>query len=133
MDYTYMVECLNELCSRYANINVTSIGTSILGKSIPMICMGKGPKKTIYVGAIHGTDSLCASLLLRFINEYCEIRVNRRKIFNLNTIHIDESRAICIIPMAYTLICQKQHVNQTDIFQTYAETRETLFLAPTFI
>ena len=276
MDYTYMVECLNELCSRYANINVTSIGTSILGKSIPMICMGQGSRKTIYVGAIHGTDSLCSSLLLRFINEYCEIRVNRRKLFNLNTIPTDESRAICIIPMlnpdgvdyaingidqnnpfydrlmkinggnndfstwtfnargadidenfsysshhetlsipesepecsalsgiikfnknniklivqlqcgeekliymppqcptgyqklagvlgrvyrapsctrlsdlhtgsllnfasqsqgipAYTLICQKQRANQTDIFQTYAEIRETLFIAPTFI
>ena len=99
MDYTYMIECLNELCLRYDNINVISIGTSILGKSIPMICIGQGPIKIIYVGAIRGTDSLCTSLLLRFINEYCEIRLNGRTIFNLSTKHIDKSRTICIIPM----------------------------------
>lgn len=99
MDYTYMIECLNELCSRYGNINMISIGTSILGKSIPMICMGQGQMKIIYVGAIHGTDSLCTSLLLRFINEYCEIYRSGHKIFNLNTKHVEESRTICIIPM----------------------------------
>ena len=99
MDHTYMIEWLGILCSRYKNINIMSIGTSILGKDIPMICLGHGTPQIIYVGAIHGTDSLCTTLLLRFINEYFELTQKGRTIFNINAKYMEDSRTICIVPM----------------------------------
>lgn len=100
MDYADMMRCLDILCDRYdGDISVISIGKSIFGREIPMICLGKGKKEILYVGAARGTDILCTSLLLRFINEYCEIRKSNRRIYNLNLRQLEENRTVCVIPM----------------------------------
>jgi g-D-glutamyl-meso-diaminopimelate peptidase len=91
-------EYLDILTDRYG-LNVTSIGVTVLGKSIPMITLGSGKKEILYVGCIHGCDNIIASMLLRFINEYCELRKTNRRIYNLSLSSLEQTRTIHIIPM----------------------------------
>ncbi len=94
-----MMECLDILSLRYDNINVSSIGQTVLGKSIPMISFGSGKKELLYVGCISGADYITCSLILRFINEYCETRKNNRRIYNLNLKSLEATRTIHILPI----------------------------------
>ncbi|MGI6167347.1 MAG: M14 family zinc carboxypeptidase [Eubacteriales bacterium] len=91
-------EYLDILTERYS-IKVTSIGLTVLGRSIPMISLGSGKKEILYIGCIHGCDYITASMLLRFINEYCELRKNNRRIYNLSLSSLEQTRTLHIIPM----------------------------------
>lgn len=99
VSYDGMMKYLEILSDRYKCISIVSIGESILGHSIPMISLGGGNKEVMYIGAISGTDRITTQILLRFINEYCEIRQSNRRIYNLNLKSIEDSRTISIIPM----------------------------------
>ena len=101
MDYARMMRCLSLFADRYPFLSITSAGTSLYGKSIPMIRLGDESCRdtVLYVGAHHGMEWLTTSLLLRFINEYCEYYKSGRRVFSLNMQYLFRSRLICIIPM----------------------------------
>ncbi|MBE6530312.1 MAG: peptidase M14 [Ruminococcaceae bacterium] len=62
-----------KLLAEYPFLQSYNIGKSILGKEIPVLILGNGHKKFLYVGAHHGMEWITASLLLRFADEYCEL------------------------------------------------------------
>lgn len=97
--YDDMQEYLDILSLRYNTLSITSIGLTVLGKSIPMITFGKGKKEILYIGCINGCDYIAGSLMLRFINEYCELKKSNRRIYNLSLHSMEETRTIHIIPM----------------------------------
>lgn len=105
LDYEYIVSyddmemCLGILADRYRNMRITPLGTTVLGRSIPVISLGNGKKEVVYIGCIHGFNYSICSIMLRYINEYCELRKNQRRIYNLNLQSMEETRTIHIIPM----------------------------------
>ncbi len=101
MDYARMMECLTLFADRYPFLSVTCAGTSLYGKQIPMIRLGDESCRdtVVYVGAHHGMEWITASLLLRFVNEYCEYYQSGRRIFSLNMQSLFRSRLLCIVPM----------------------------------
>lgn len=99
MGYDGMEEILGILSERYGGMRMTALGSSVLGRSIPMISLGNGKKEILYIGCARGRDYPVASLLLRFINEYCELRRTNRRIYNLSLAGMEETRTIHIIPM----------------------------------
>ena len=78
---------------------VSSIGESIFGKSIPIITLGEGKKAVLYVGAHHGMEWITSVLLLRFINEYCELYSSTRRIYSYDLGYLFSTKTIYIIPM----------------------------------
>jgi len=98
-DYEDMMEYLDILCNRYSYMEITTLGHSIFNKKIPMISLGEGKKTVVYVGAISGTDIISSILLLRFVNEYCEIYRSGGSVYNLKLEYLAQNRKICIIPM----------------------------------
>ncbi len=44
---------INSLKSAYPFLEIFSSGKSVLGKNIPVIKIGNGPKEVFYSGAIH--------------------------------------------------------------------------------
>ncbi len=70
--HSVMMEKLEELSNNYSFMSVGNIGKSIYNRSIPVIRLGEGNKKIIYIGAHHGSEWITSGVLLRFINEYCE-------------------------------------------------------------
>ncbi len=101
MDYERMMSCLDLFIKRYPFLSVTSAGTSLYGKTIPMIRLGDESAKStvLYVGAHHGMEWLTTSLLLRFINEYCEYYKNGKRVFSINIGNLFRTHLLCIIPM----------------------------------
>ena len=51
--YELMMEYINIFTDRYKSFHVTHLGQSLLGKSIPLITLGKGKKSVLYIGAHH--------------------------------------------------------------------------------
>lgn len=97
--YDVMMEKLEVLLNKYRFISVGYIGKSIYNKNIPVIRLGEGSKKVIYIGAHHGSEWITSGLLLRFINEYCEAyerggAVNKTRIEDLY-----KNYEISVIPM----------------------------------
>ena len=101
MDYGRMMSCLDLFIERYPFLSVTSAGTSLYGKQIPMIRLGNESAEStvLYVGAHHGMEWLTTSLLLRFINEYCEYYKSGKRLYSINIGNLFQTRLLCIIPM----------------------------------
>lgn len=101
LDRIRMMEYLEIFAQRYDFFNVSYLGTSLLGKGIPMIKLGdeNAERAVLYVGAHHGMEWITSVVLLRFINEYCECYKHNRRMYNLNMQYLYKSRLICIVPM----------------------------------
>lgn len=99
VDHKEMTVFLNTLSQRYSFLGITSLGESILGKSIPLVTLGEGKKAVLYVGAHHGMEWLTSALLLRFINELCEAYSRGGKLFGYSMNYLFATRTLYIVPM----------------------------------
>ena len=99
MDYELMMRYIDILCDRYKFLSMNYIGESIHGRGIPMLTLGNGKKQVVYAGAFSGVEHICATVLLRFINEYCEVKKSRGRIYNYSIDYLFATRRICVIPM----------------------------------
>lgn len=99
LDHAQMIRYINVLSERYPFLSITGLGESILGRSIPIITLGEGKKALVYVGAHHGMEWITSVILLRFINEFCELYSRESKIYNYALSYIFSTRSIHIIPM----------------------------------
>ncbi len=99
MDYALMMEYIDEFSKRYSFMSVTSLGESIMGRSIPIITLGEGSKSLLYVGAHHGMEWITTVLLLRFINEYCELMKKNSRIYSYTLSYLFSTKTIHIISM----------------------------------
>ncbi len=97
--YELMMEYINIFTERYKSFHVTYLGQSLLGKSIPLITLGKGKKSVLYIGAHHGMEWITTALLLKFANEYCEMLDANGYIGHTSVSYLNSSRSIYIIPM----------------------------------
>lgn len=99
VDHRLMSETVMEMANRYPSLGVTTLGQSILGKSIPVLQIGQGRKRLIYIGAHHGMEWITSAILLRFVNEYCELLKCGSVAEGVPVRVLDETRSICVIPM----------------------------------
>lgn len=99
-DYETVREIINIFAQRYNFLSVTSIGETVLGKSIYMVDIGSHEAETevFYVGSHHGTEWITTLVLLRFINEYCEYYKNSSVAFGINIRKLFQNRCIHIVP-----------------------------------
>ena len=99
IDHADMTEVLEILSERYGELAITTLGRSILGREIPMLQLGNGRKKVLYVGAHHGMEGMTAAILLRFVNEYFELYRSGSVIDKVPVKALFEARSIYVVPM----------------------------------
>lgn len=98
-DHAALMETVHRLEAQYPFLNVFNVGKSILGREIPVLTLGKGAKKALYVGAHHGMERITTNLLLRFVNEFCESYRTDRTVYRLSLSTLFEHYTIHVIPM----------------------------------
>lgn len=99
LDYSTMMQYINVFAERYPFMAISSLGESIMGRSIPIITLGRGERSVIYVGAHHAMEWITSVILLRFINEYCELKKKHSMIFGRSVDYLFATRTIYVIPM----------------------------------
>ena len=101
VDYKELLRVLHEMSELYPFIGITYMGTSILGRGIPMITLGDGDRRqkaVLYVGAHHGMEWITSAVLLRFISEYCISYLNNSRVSNVSVQNLFRGRTIYVIP-----------------------------------
>ena len=56
-------------------------------------------RTVVYIGTHHGTEEICAEVLLRFLEEYCLCKQEKRRLYQINMEYLFRSRLLCVIPM----------------------------------
>ena len=100
-DYRTLVEILGEIAVRHPAVELGSVGTTILDRSIPVVTIGRSrhSRSVLYLGGIHPTDRVTPAVLLRFISEYAEFLDTGKSAYNVNLPYLYEHRTIHILPM----------------------------------
>lgn len=68
--YHDMVKDIEQLTDKYACIEATTIGESVLGKSLMMLQIGTGKRQIHVNAALHANEWITTPSLLRFVEEY---------------------------------------------------------------
>lgn len=98
-DYAFLDYSLEKICSAYLFAQRLSLGRSLLGRDIPMLKIGHGKKKLLYVGGVHGSEHLSAGLLIRYAADYCAGVEDGGKMYSLSMKYLFENRTLYIVPM----------------------------------
>ena len=101
INYTYDIMQMNisSFSTVFNFIEVGSIGNSVLGKAIPYIRIGNGPKEVFYSGAIHANEWITAPLLMKFIENLALNYVNDSYIYGYRARNLLNQVSIYVVPM----------------------------------
>ncbi|AOZ92662.1 M14 family metallopeptidase [Paenibacillus crassostreae] len=98
-DYGDMLEDLTLLEEIYPFIRRRSIGTSVMGKEIPEIRIGNGPKQVHVNASFHGNEWITTPVLIRFLNEYLLALTNNGSIRGLVMNPLYRTTTLSLVPM----------------------------------
>ena len=83
----------------YPFLQVFNVGNSILGKSLPVIRLGRGPKEVFYNASFHANDWITSVVLMKFIEDYSLAYTLDYDIFGYRVRDLFENVSIYIMPM----------------------------------
>ena len=66
-----LLEEIARLTTQHPMLTAAYLGSSILNRGIPLLKLGNGKRKVLYVGAHHGMEWITSALLMRFVEEVC--------------------------------------------------------------
>ena len=75
---------INALKAIYPFLEVSSIGTSVLGRPLRAIRFGSGQKEVLYCAATHANEWITSPLLMKFLESISKSYVNNLNIFGVN-------------------------------------------------
>lgn len=97
---TYAALCaeLEDLCYRNPEFLPGRIGTSLLGREIPIVSIGTGEKTVLYIGGHHASEWITVTVLLRFCRELANFARGNGRIFGIDRQYYLSSRRLVILP-----------------------------------
>lgn len=94
-----LLASLRELEEAYPFLEIGYLGTSVLERGIPLVKIGKGRRKLLYVGGLGGTESFTSALLTRFLWELAYASHKNARIGHLHYRSVFETHTILVVPM----------------------------------
>ena len=94
--YNLLMLCIDGLKARYPFIQVSNIGSSVMGKQLYMLAVGKGRNEVMYNASHHANEWITTPVLMRFIELYACIYAGldipmlscvATEMYNKSTIH----------------------------------------------
>jgi len=98
-DYGQFLCDIQRLQILYPFIQVSEIGNSILGRSIPEVKIGSGDKKIHYNGSFHANEWITTAVMMTFINDYLLSLVNHVPIRGIDTAGFYTQAELSFVPM----------------------------------
>ena len=101
LDYEKMMSEIYEMTKKHSCIKLSYIGNTILSRPIPLLTIGNKNAKgaVLYVATHHATENLCTNVLLEFANEYATAVEQNRRVCQINSTLLYDTRTIYIVPM----------------------------------
>lgn len=100
-NYTYeiMMDDIKRLQSVYPFLRISSIGNSVLERSIPEVVVGNGSKEVHYNGSFHANEWITTPIIMTFLNDYLLSLTNQSPMRGLETLPAYEQTLLSIVPM----------------------------------
>lgn len=83
----------------YPFLNLSTIGTSVLGRRIQCLKFGTGQKEVFYCAATHANEWITSPLLMKFLENLSKSYVNNLNIFGVNARELYNNVSLYIVPM----------------------------------
>ena len=101
MRYPYRILMMNleALRAKYPFLEVFYYGQSVLGKKLPYIRLGRGPKTVFYSATIHANEWINSIVFMKFIEDFCESYVQNENLRGFNIREIFDNTTIYLAPM----------------------------------
>lgn len=101
VDYDFNSTCkiINSLKIRYDFIDVNTIGTSVFGRKIECIKIGKSNEYVLFAGAFHGSERITSTLLLMFVENLCNAIKENRDVAGVNARRALYGRGLLVVPL----------------------------------
>ena len=97
--YNIMNININALKNTFPFLELGTIGYSVLGKPIPYIRLGYGPKEVMYNASFHANEWITSVLLMKFVENYSKSYVNNGFLYGNSIRNLFQQVSIYIIPM----------------------------------
>ena len=95
--YHRCIEKIVNLQNKY-NIYAKVIGTSVLGRKIYALPVGKNPSNILYVGGVHGMEWLTSHLLFRFCEDILYCDQNQTPLYHCDVHKLLATKGAYIVP-----------------------------------
>lgn len=101
ISYTSQILNMNitALKTIYPFLELSTIGTSVLGRRLQCIKFGTGQKEVFYCAATHANEWITAPLLMKFLENLSKSYVNNLNIFGVNARELYNNVSLYIVPM----------------------------------
>ncbi len=101
ISYTSQILNMNisALQTIYPFLDISSIGTSVLGRRIQCIKFGNGQKKVFYCASTHANEWITSPLLMKFLENLSKSYVNNLNIFGYNARELYNNVSLYVVPM----------------------------------
>ncbi|AFQ43649.1 M14 family zinc carboxypeptidase [Desulfosporosinus meridiei] len=119
--YNEMLNDLQSLEELYPFIEVNSIGSTVMGRSIPAVKLGHGKKEVHYNGSFHANEWITTVLLMKFIENYAKAYASGKKIGSFNIQGLFDTTSLWIVPMVNpdgVQLVQGKIATNTKAYQT---------------
>lgn len=97
--YTLTQYTLYGLVARYPFLELTKTGNSIMGKSIYVVKIGRGPKEFFYNGSHHANEWITTPLLLKFLEEYSDSYISNKNIGDFGATFLYNTSTLYVVPL----------------------------------
>lgn len=101
-EYTYEQMCadLEALRTRYPKlISVSSIGTSVEGREIPVFTLGTGKREVLICATMHAREFVCTNFVMYMAEQYCMSYEKDERFAGLSYRKLFDNTRLVIVPM----------------------------------
>ena len=98
-DYNSYESIIGNLCRKYSFLKCESVGKSVFGRSIRALRIGDSPEEVLYVGAVHGSERITATVILRFVEELCEAYDKNTRLADIDIRRALRGKTAVFIPL----------------------------------
>lgn len=95
----FMEMNLSALKTIYPFLEISLIGTSVLGKNIPAVKFGNGPKEVFYCASTHANEWITTPLLIKFLENLSKSYVNGIQIYGKDPRELFSEVSLYLVPI----------------------------------